>query len=245
VARLVDFADSRIQAADKRAAKYDNGKGLKDEDRVELRKPTYLLPSNALRLAEQLDRNSGKIQRLLARTEEIYGDYASSHKRLSRLINSFGRNQQDDDAFFSHEFRGWVARNWAEHELNSNGPSLDSEAIQRLLQEASSDHDYCARFLKHADFGDSQVVKAYYVMWHKLKAMVLLAEVELKRSLWDDARKNIEEGRDLLERLNQYIKCAELNVEATKDIEHRLQAGLERLHSQTLAHGVATSGPEG
>ena len=77
---LVEFADARIVRADDLANSYDQDEPMRDERRDrELRKSSYTLARDVLELAAMLDPDSLKIQRLLAKTEELFGKYDAGH----------------------------------------------------------------------------------------------------------------------------------------------------------------------
>ena len=110
VSHLVGFAESRIRRADLLGEKYDVGGRIEDAERdIDVRMSTYQLARDALRLAEKLNSGSLEIQRLLAKTERYFQDYAPAYERLSRVIGWFNRGDQKDMLFYSHQSRGWLA----------------------------------------------------------------------------------------------------------------------------------------
>jgi serine/threonine protein kinase len=239
VSHLVGFAESRIQRADLIAEKIDNGNSLPDKTRDNaFRKPAYQLADKTLRFAEKLDPNSWIIQRLRARTEQIFGEYAPSYQRLTRLISWIGTDEKSAMLFFSRELRGWVARAWAEQERETG--SVDSETLARL-EEAGRDFDYCTHFLKKMDFGKTQPSKKFYVMQHSLRARVTLAEVELDLTMPSEAKQHLDECRKLAGQLAKYIASnKQLNVPSTDRMEKRINDALLRLQRE---HGAVASLP--
>jgi serine/threonine protein kinase len=241
---LVDFAESRINRVDKTGEDYDDGRsGVKDERRdIELRSPGYQLASDALRLAEKLNPNSLKTQRLLGKTEQHFGLHATAYERLSRVIGWFSPAVMNKTLFFSHEYRGWAARGWGEKDRE--GRTATTETRTRLL-EARKDFDYCAQYLEKWKFED-QVRKKFYVMQHGLRARVTLAEVELDLAMWPEAKQHLDECRKLAGQLAKYIESNknELKVPSTDRMEERINDALLRLQRE---HGAAarlsTNGP--
>ena len=182
---LVDFAKSRMLRADLVAEKYDvespvkraKDEEVKDEERDrELRQPTYQLAMDALHLAEKLNPGSLETQRLLATTEKYFDRFGPAYERISRVIDWIKTGTNNDMLFHSREMRGWLARAWAEKEHETG--TVNRETLARLLI-AADDFDYCAQFLEKRNFGENQARAKFYVMQHRLRAAVTLAEVEL------------------------------------------------------------------
>jgi serine/threonine protein kinase len=230
-AYLVDFAKSRVGRADHTAQKYENNES-DEEDRArdkEVRSAGYQLAMDALRLTQKLNPGDLQAQLLLAKTEQHFGLYASAYERLSRVIDRFNPETQNDLLFNSHELRVWVARRWAERDLDAH--KADEETQARLL-EAGKDHAYCARYLVSHNFGESQAFKTYYVDQHGLRAWVALAEVELELSMREDVKKHIAEGEQSLHDLNAHIESNKLKVAKTTRLARRLEDCRKRLRCE-------------
>jgi serine/threonine protein kinase len=240
---LVEFAESRIKRADDTAERYDDGRSeVKDQQRdKEVRSSSYQLALDALQLAEKLNPGSQKTQRLLAKTEQHFGRYAPAYERLSRVINRFNPALMNKNLFYSHEYRGWAARVWAEQERETGSGSPD--ALHRLV-EAGKDYDYCTLFLEEMDFGVTQPLKKFYVMQHRLRTRVTLAEVELDLLMPQEAKQHLEECRELAGQLAKYIESNKLKVPSTDRMEERINDALlrlQRVHGPEARH--PTNGP--
>jgi serine/threonine protein kinase len=237
---LVEFADSRIQRADDLAFKHDDGSDDSDEERDrELRQPTYQMAMNALRLAEKLNPGCLKTQRLLATTEEYFDQHSQAYERLSRLINQFDPGTENDMLFYSHQLRVWIARTWAEQEQKTG--TIGDETRLWLVQ-AVKDSEYCTRYLDRWTFKD-QDRKRYFVMQHKLRANVVLAEVEMGLSLWEDAKRHVDQGEASLCRLNKYIESKKLKVPKTTQLAQRLKDCRKNLESERKPSKPAANAP--
>ncbi len=239
---LVDFAESRIRRADTYAAKYDDEDPLANIERDKhLRSSAYQLAMDALGLAAKLNPDSLKTQRLLAKTEQHFELHAVAYERLSRVIGSFSRGIENDMLFQSRELRGWVARTWAEKDRHMRVADANTRA---RLVEAGKDFEYCAQYLEKRDFGTSQASLKYYVIQHRLRATVTLAEVELDLAMPKEAKEHLEACREAAGRLAKYIKSNKLKVPPTDRLERRINDALLRLQRD---HGAAsrlpTNGP--
>jgi serine/threonine protein kinase len=238
---LVDFAESRIRRADDFATKYDVGDPRADLERDKhLKSSEYQLAMDALLLAAKLNPGSLKTQRLLAKTEQHFERYAAALERLSRIIGRFSPGIENDMLFQSHELRGWVARRWAEkdHDLSK----ADSASLARLVA-ARKDYDYCALYLKNRKFGEKQALIKYYVIQHRLRATVALADVELDLSSWEEATKHLDEGEESLRGLSKYIESNRLEVAKTTYLEQRIKDGRSRLQHRSESKVLSTRHP--
>ena len=182
---------------------------------------------DALRLAAKLNPGSLKTQRLLAKTEQHFELHAPAYERLSRVIRWFSPGIENDMLFQSHEMRGWVARGWAEKDRVIG--KADSDTRARLV-EARKDFDYCAKYLENRLFGEKQALIEYYVIQHRLRATVTLAEVELDLAMPSEAMKHLDECREAAGSLTKYIESNKLNVPSTAKMEARINVALLRLH---------------
>jgi serine/threonine protein kinase len=234
---LVDFADSRIKRADVLANALDKpNSSLGDEERdLEYRLPKYDLPRDALRLAEELDRESPRIQRLLARTERIFGEYEAAYRRVSALLTSPGSRQKlDGDSLFQClRLRVWVAFLWAERDLREDPDSVNKATRDRLLQ-ARLDLNRTDSFLQERPFRvlKDQELQLYHALHDRVRLTVTSAAVDLKLSELDAAAKSIRRAENVLGQLNDFIIVRRLQdeVPATKNLQDRLEALKEKLN---------------
>jgi len=213
VAYLVPFADARIQRVDLFAEKLDQEDPVKDEKRdQEVRWQTYELAAEALQLAEKLDPKSPKIQRLLAKTEEISCEYESAYDRLSRVIDSgaSGSNDDPDMLFFCRKLRGRVAFLWVESQRDRADPLDDTVS---MLEEAKSDLDFCDKFLSNHNFflgertfSEDHERKKYHVLHDKLRATVTLAEVEIELGHFPEADEHFQACKSINDKLMVQIE---------------------------------------
>ena len=178
---LVDFVAARIFRADKLAESYDQDEPESDKARDrELRKHSYTLGRKALTLAAELDPGSHEIQRLLAKTEEVFCEFDASRERLNRVLKatSGDKNAALDMLLFCRKLRGRVGFLSVEEKLGQKGASLGEDAVQRL-QAALKDLKDCAVFLDQCSITDRER-KRYHVMHDQARASLTLAEVELE-----------------------------------------------------------------
>ena len=205
---LVEFADSRMRRADFLGEKYDVGP-IEDAERdSDVRTPSYQLARDVLRLAEKLNAGSLTTQRLLAKTERYFGDYAAAYLRLTSIISRFNPGDQKDILFYSRQMRGWLVCFWAEHDRN--GHLTGSKTRDRLVN-ADNDFGYCAKYLDNCSFGERQVQNVFYVMQHRLRTRVTLAEVELDLAMPAEANQHLDECRESAGRLAKYIESNKLD----------------------------------
>ena len=136
--RLVDFVDAMMGRADRFAELYDAEELASDAERdARFRKPAYELAKKSLLLAKELDPSSRKLLRLLATTEQIFGEFQQAHDRLTRLIDSSPDRAKSADLFFCRMVRGRVAFLWIEH-LRQQKVQLGNDH-RKLLEDAIND----------------------------------------------------------------------------------------------------------
>jgi serine/threonine protein kinase len=223
MAYLVNFADSRIRRADEIADDIDNGNVVPDAVRDQaFRQPTYELARDALRLAETFDPDSARIQRLLARTERIFGEYESAFTRLSSLISrrDSGTRLEPIALFYCRRLRVWVAFLWAERELREGIPV--SPATRTRLKEAKNDLDLCDRYLDSTPFDVSKDGNQYHALHDRVRTTLTSAAVELKSANIDLAAKDIRRAERTLVRLTHFIESHQLAGKKTDDLKKRL-----------------------
>jgi serine/threonine protein kinase len=177
---LVDWADDRIMRADVFAQKNDSdGSTTDDRERdTELRRSGYELAQHALLLAQKLDATSNRIQRLLATTEQLFGAYVESHRRLTHLVNTLPRETDPEmsDLFFCRKLRGRVAFLSVEKQM-SLGNRPDTGTV-KFLEDARADLMWCAQYLDRYGIADHQI-KEFAVNHDLIRATLDLAKVEL------------------------------------------------------------------
>jgi len=236
---LSRFADSMIERVDQDAERYDIDNPRADEVRDKrLKRPSYKLARDALRHAEKLDPNSQEIQRLLAMTEGILGDFETAYNRLSRLIASGASGSNNRDMlFFCHDLRGRAAFLWAES-LRKKGGSLDKETLSRLKQ-ASKDLNWCDNYLMGHKYTD-QELKEYHVMHDRVRLTLTMAEVETDLAHLPRAIGYLEECKKLIVMLmNQtaHAKSRNLRVPDPTELNERMTAASNRLKDLGSAGG--------
>ena len=203
---LLDFAELRIDTADGIAEKLDAVGAIPDALRDRwLRDLPYGLASDALNLAVKLDENSPTVQRLLATTEVVFRDFASSYDRLSRLIVSDSSDHplEPETRFFCVRLRSRVAFLWADR-LQKDRQPID-EAMLARLKGAVKDCKWCIDTLGWHPFDVDQDVREYGAHRDKLRAMLTLARAEAELSLRDLAAKHLEASRAMFPRLRTMI----------------------------------------
>ena len=244
--QLVDFADETIKRVDQFAEGYDVDNPKDDELRDKLlRRRSYKLAGNALALAEKLDPKSQRIQRLLAKTEEISGDYASAHSRLRRLIDSTDSSSDSamDTLFFCRRLRGRVAILWVES-LRHEGVRLDKETLGRL-EEANLDLDKCAGYLRSHRFSLDQALKVYHVLHDRVRATLNLAELEIELAvppagderLRAKANGHLKKARKIITELTEHAQSNGLKFRPPTRLTKRLDDALRQLGT---ARGVVS-----
>ena len=235
VLQLVDFADTTIKRADSFAQLLDDDDMDKVRDR-ETRMPAYQLAKGMLELAEKLDPSSRTTQRLLARTDEIFGAYASAYGRLSRLIDS-AADQGDDleTIFFCRKLRGRVTFLLAESD-RQNSADVDKETVERL-EQAVRDLDICDKFLVAYPFDTDQPYKEYQVRHDMVRANLTLAEVEIDLSLrpkadasrLKQAEKHLRTAHLVIPELTKRAKY--LKLRPSTQLTERWSSDFKRLHA--------------
>ena len=201
---FVEFVQARINRADAFAQTYDVDEAGADHRRdKELRKPTYDLAKKALALAEKLDPRSDTVQQLLAKTEQIYGDYDGSHARLDRLIDSLQGDKKSSimALFYSHKLRGRVAFLGIEKK-RSQGNRV-SEAFERDLNAALTDLKFCdSCFIRGLHSLNDRM---QYDVWHdQARARLTLAEVQIDLEKATEADRHLDMASKLIEQMQAY-----------------------------------------
>jgi serine/threonine protein kinase len=205
---LVDFVKARMIHADELAEKYDAEDIASDQERdAELKNSAYDLARKALLIAEKLDPSSRTIQRLLARTEEVFGVFKEAHQRLNQLIDGSAQSEEEysseraTELFFCRKLRGRVALLWAEQLREQNAP-IGSETVV-LLNDAIDDLKWCKKVLSdYASTVDSPR-KEYKISHDTARAMLTLAEVESDLKLTQDADQHLELAGKMIDRLKE------------------------------------------
>jgi len=226
---LVDFAETTIKRVDLDAEDLDDGSPVKNKviDR-RARLSWYAVARDALQRAEKLDPNSRKIQwlnqRLLARTDEIDGQYGPAHARLSGLITQLSKTASDssvdnDMLFFCRELRGWVACHLVES-LREKGARLDDKTLS-MLEEAKTDLTICAKVLDRLRSSEDQALKVYHVMHDRARLMLTLAEVETDLMHLPQANLNLKNSQRLIDSLVKYAKSSKLKKNPSQLVERK------------------------
>jgi serine/threonine protein kinase len=227
---LVDFADTRIQYVDRYADKIDQQDDDDEERDQAARTPTYELAAAALQLAQKLGTDSPDLQFLLAKTEEVLGDYSSAHRRLSHLIAQLRTPSSRNDTllFFCREVRGRVAYLLVD-DLRSRRDRVDAATVT-MLKEAQHDLDDCDHILSVSNFSEDQSRKRYFVMYDKARVTLTLADVEIDLNRRAEAEKELKKSKEFKDELVAYVSSYKLKknpAQLTKrisDILNRLSA---------------------
>ncbi len=232
---LVQFADARITRADKFAQSYDQDEPMRDEERDrELCRPSYGLARSALLVAVKLDPTSQKIQRLLAKTEAVFGDYDSARNRLSRVINSLSEDKHPpkDMLFFCRKVRGRAAFLGVEEQLKS-GAEPDAQSL-KLVELALADLNFCSGYLSQNEFPDlvDHNLKQYRVLHDQARATLTQAELKLALGSFDDADRHLDNVNEMIECLKESARKTKLKVPAPTSLSTRLKDDRERLQSR-------------
>jgi serine/threonine protein kinase len=242
---LLDFAEARIWKADFLAETFDDER-VSDAQRDEtLRDSIYGLASTALKFAAKLDDRSPTFQRLLATTEEVFGDFPEAYDRLCRLIDSDTADTplEIETRFFCRRLRGRVAFLWAESVRHDN-QRIDVAMLARL-NEAISDFKSCLWTLTIHRFASDQELQEYHALRDKLRATITLAEVELDLSRRESAASHLKACSQMVDPLIRSIaalKAIGSNVPDATRLKRRLDDALERLHKP--ASGTIGSSPD-
>ncbi len=236
---LVDFIEQGIARADEFAQKYDKDDSAREiELDGELRKPGYDLFRQALRLAQLLDPKSPTIQRLLAKTDEIFGDYESSYARLTSVIesNSADPHSSPDILFFCRQTRGRVAFLWVEQQ-RAKGVEWSDETV-KLLEAAVADSGACNGYLQGNAYSEANSIKAYRVLHDFVRATLTLAEVQMDLRRPVESGKQLKNARRWMPQLQQDARRAGLDDSTIANFEQRLKAATER---QKSTENIASS----
>jgi serine/threonine protein kinase len=258
---LVEFAVSRIRDADAFNEKYDlnnypqSDEGVSDEERdSRFLGPDYRPARDALLLAERLNANPPKVQRLLARTELVLAKtpahYLAAYDRLSLVIGSILSDKQErivdelDELYDCRTLRSEVAFRWAEQERK--GRAVSEETLKRM-REAVDDLRRCAQHFNISPFlnsdedakrKDEAAKRKYYHHLHdRLRATVTLAEVEIDLNDLQNGKKHLGWCENIRKELDEYTTSNDLTgkVPATGDLERRIKIGNSRLKDMGIA----------
>ncbi len=234
---LVAIAEGRIVRADELAQSYDRDEPSADKMRDrELRKPGYDLARKILVLAERLDPDSELIQRLLATTEELFGQHDEAFLRLTSVIEKLTADKSSslDAIFFCRKLRGRIAFLGVEQKLD-RGEKVDKGMTQRLDQ-ALGDLRLCEKFLGGRDIKD-RVLKQYRVMHDQASANLILAEVRIAFGKLREARTQLNTSSRLIDSMKSY-RSNGLKVPEPTELTRRLEDLSKRLSSPD---GIASS----
>ena len=226
---LVEFVDSGIADADEFVQKYDKDDPEREAELdSELRKPGYELFHPALVLAEKLDPESQRVQRLLATTEAIFGDYESSYQRLSRLIKLLSKSPDSDVTvlFFCRQLRGRVGFLWIEQQRD-DGDQLSEQTIE-FLKAAVDDLTKCKTSLEFKVLSEADGLKKYRIAHDLLRATLTLAEVEMDLNRLDRIDKRLEKAGELMSDLRDAVRAAGLDESTITGLKRRLEAAINR-----------------
>ncbi len=197
-------------------------------------------------IAVKLDPTSQKIQRLLAKTEEVFGDYDSARDRLSRVINSLKGDKRPpkDMLFFCRKVRGRAAFLGVEEQLKS-GAKPDPQAL-KIVELALADLKHCSDYLFDNKFSNvvDHDLKHYRVLHDQARATLTQAELELTLGSFDDADRHLNNVHEMIGSLNVSARASKLKVPAPISLSLRLKEDKERLRFRVgLASGESRLTP--
>jgi hypothetical protein len=228
---LVDFVKQGIVRADDLVGKIDKDDREREvELDSELRKPGYDLCRQALLLAEKLDPTSLKTQYLLAKTDEVFGQFQTSYDRLSGVINSLMKDSSSDESLllFSRHVRGRVAFLLVEQQREQGDRTTEQTA--ELLKGALRELGLCSRRLGSAA-SSAHDLKDYRFTHDLLRATLNLAEVEMDLGRPDEAGEKLRASTKLMAKLKEKAGWAGLEPSAVSSLARRLEKAYERLKS--------------
>jgi serine/threonine protein kinase len=228
---LVDFVKQGIVRADEFKEKYDKDDPAREvELDSELRMPDYDLFRQALQLAEKLDPTSLKTQYLLAKTDEVFGQFQTSYDRLSGVIDSLIKESSSDEnlLLFSRHVRGRVAFLLVEQQ-REQGDRATEQTVE-LLVGALGELGKCSRRLASAA-SSAHDRKAYRFTHDWLRATLNLAEVEMDLQRPEEAADQLADSTKLMETLKEKAGWAGLDPSAFASLTRRLEKAIERYNN--------------
>ena len=231
-ALLVDFIEKGITRADKFAQKYDKDDPARENELDgELRKPDYGLFRQALKLAELLDPSSPTIQRLLAKTDEVFGEYQSSYARLNSVIES---SAVEDDSyrdiwFFCRHLRGRVAVLWVE-EQRAEGARWSDDTV-KLLENAVKDLSICDGYLVGNAYSASNGIKSYRVVHDLVRSTLTFAEVQMDLDRPVESGKQLRDAGRWMKKLQADVRPAGFDDSTISSLKRRLEEATDRQKS--------------
>jgi serine/threonine protein kinase len=229
---LVDFIKQGMARADEFAQKYDkDDPAREDEIDGELRKPGYDLFRQALKLAQLLDPRSSTIQRLMAKTDEIFGDYQSSYARLTSVIECSKAEPENspDILFFCRHLRGRVTFLWVEQQ-RAQGVQWSDQTV-KLLENAVEDSRVCDDYLHGSAYSEANAIKAYRVLHDLIRATLTLAEVQIDLDRPEESGKQLRAARRSMKKLQEELPRVGFNDATIAGLKRRLEVAIERQRS--------------
>ncbi len=187
---------------DRANAERDLGESAEQRD-LECRKPMYELAHEILHALESITSTCPAqrkylpgVERLLARTEDVYGEYESAFNRISRVLGSMddGDGSAQDDRYHLRVLRGGVIVGWMDKLRKENAPLRDE--MLHNLKLGIEDLSYCRRLLENRRFsGETQNTRLFFATRDEACAALTLAEGEIARHMFSDASKHLVKVR--------------------------------------------------
>jgi hypothetical protein len=229
---LVEFVDAGIAEADEFAQKYDKDDPAREAALdSELRRPGYELFRQALLLAEKLDPASLDIQRLLATTEAMFGDYECSYRRLSLVMDALVKTSDTDEnrIFFCRQLRGRVGFLWIEQQRD-RGDKLGVQSIE-FLEASLGELQICRKALDRKVSSVGHDLKRYRIRHDLLRATLTLAEIEMDLKLFEGADKRLRDSKGLMLKVQEAARDAGLDDSTITGLRRRLEEATNRRNS--------------
>jgi serine/threonine protein kinase len=231
-----------------------------DQRDLECRKPMYELAHDILRALESITstcpaqrKHLPKVERLLARTEDVYGEYESAFNRITRMLGSLddGDRSAQDDRFHFRALRGGVVIGWIRKMRKENRPIDD--AMLDNLKLAIEDLAFSRVHLENTRFSrEPEETKLFFVTRDEARVALVLAEGEIDRQMLSDASKHLKKVRSRIGELKALTgiinkqnegKPGFTKVEPPNGLAQQLKKAQERLRAlQASQSGMVPSG---
>jgi serine/threonine protein kinase len=254
---LEDFAEARIKEADSKVT----SEILSDEEEKKYfgaRQWYFDVAREALSIAERFNHTSLRTERILARVDDFYGNYAQAYKRATRVLENarpesgrFGQLEDpelifDLDRLLSlHALRCRIATRWVGQQRSRDNPG-DPESLAKFLRQVEEeDLNYCKKHIQSRDFSlddddrnlDNQFRKCEYLE-NTVRLMLLRGEIEIDLGQLAQAQTHISIAKDTISDLSRAATAVGRPAPRAERIIRRVTAAASRIRSKT---GAASS----
>jgi serine/threonine protein kinase len=233
---LVDLVFADIIRVDQYASDYDADNPADDEEVRDalLKRTSYELARDALRLAERLGTDYPRMKFLLAKTEQFFGNNESAREQLSQLINQARENGIDDlTLFYCRELRAWITCQMVE--ILKDKDQVDDGTLE-LVKEGQTDLEIYRHVLGNMKFKD-EALKQYRALHDRARLTLTQAEVEVVLKKLPDAAQHLQDSRKMLARLNYLRDEAERSHQRVPKSATRLTERMDDLSKRLRAAG--------